>query len=48
MTVLASLKIDTVKEQLSIASVTSGSAAAVMKGVTIHRPQVFGGSGEVQ
>jgi len=38
MTVLASLKVDTVKEKLSIASVTSGSAAAVSKGMTIHRP----------
>jgi curli biogenesis system outer membrane secretion channel CsgG len=38
MTVLANLKVDTVKEKLSIASVTSGSAAAVSKGMTIHRP----------
>ena len=38
MTVLASLKVDQVKEKLSIASVTSGSAASVMKGMTIHRP----------
>ena len=38
MTVLANLKVDTVKEKLSIASVTSGSASSVMKGMTIHRP----------
>ncbi len=38
MTVLANLKVDTVKEKLSIASVTSGKASAVMKGMTIHRP----------
>lgn len=38
MTVLASLKVDQVKEKLSIASVTSGSAAAVSKGMTIHQP----------
>jgi curli biogenesis system outer membrane secretion channel CsgG len=38
MTVLANLKVDTVKEKLSIASVTSGNASAVMKGMTIHRP----------
>lgn len=38
MTVLANLKVDTVKEKLSIASVTSGSVSAVSKGMTIHRP----------
>jgi len=38
MTVLANLKVDTVKEKLSIASVTSGNASAVMKGMTIHQP----------
>jgi len=38
MTVLASLSVDQVKEKLSIASVTSGKAEAIMKGMTIHRP----------
>jgi hypothetical protein len=38
MTLLANLKVDTVKEKLSIASVTSGNASAVMKGMTIHQP----------
>jgi len=38
MTAVASLSIDQVKEKLSIASVTSGSASAVAKGMTIHRP----------
>jgi len=38
MTELARLSVDQVKEKLSIASVTSGNAAAVMKGMTIHRP----------
>ena len=35
---VARLSVDQVKEKLSIASVTSGSAAAVAKGMTIHRP----------
>ena len=38
MTELARLSVDQVKEKLSIASVTSGSAAAVEKGMTIQRP----------
>ena len=38
MTELARLSVDQVKEKLSIASVTSGNAASVMKGMTIHRP----------
>jgi len=38
MTAVASLSVDQVKEKLSIASVTSGSASAVAKGMTIHRP----------
>jgi curli biogenesis system outer membrane secretion channel CsgG len=38
MTEIARLSVDTVKEKLSIASITSGSASAVAKGMTIHRP----------
>jgi len=38
MTELARISVDQVKEKLSIASVTSGNAASVMKGMTIHRP----------
>lgn len=38
MTEVARLSVDQVKEKLSIASVTSGSASAVAKGMTIHRP----------
>ncbi len=37
MTEIARLKVNKVKEKLSIASVTSGSAAAVETGMTIHR-----------
>jgi len=36
MTEIASLQVDQVKEKLSICSVTSGDAAAVGKGMTIH------------
>jgi curli biogenesis system outer membrane secretion channel CsgG len=38
MTEYARLSVDEVKEKLSIATVTSGDAAAVMKGMAIHRP----------
>jgi len=38
MTELARLTVDQVKEKLSIASVTSGNAASITKGMTIHRP----------
>jgi len=38
MTTIASLSVDQVKEKLSIASVTSGNASAIAKGMTIHRP----------
>lgn len=38
MTAIASLSVGQVKEKLSIASVTSGSATNVAKGMTIHRP----------
>lgn len=34
---VARLKVSQVKEKLSIAEVTSGDAAAVLKGMTIHR-----------
>ena len=37
MTEVARLSVDQVKEKLSIASVTSGSASAVAKGMSIHR-----------
>jgi len=37
MTEVARLSVNQVKEKLSIASVTSGSASAVAKGMTIHR-----------
>jgi curli biogenesis system outer membrane secretion channel CsgG len=37
MTEVARLSVDQVKEKLSIARVTSGSASAVAKGMTIHR-----------
>lgn len=38
MTEVARLSVNQVKEKLSIASVTSGSASAITKGMTIHRP----------
>lgn len=38
MTELARLSVDQVKEKVSIASVTSGSASGIEKGMTIHRP----------
>ncbi len=38
MTEVARLSVNKVKEKLSIASVTSGSASAVAKGMTIHLP----------
>ena len=38
MTILATLTVDTVKEKLSICSVSGGDAAAVEKGMTIHLP----------
>ena len=38
MTEVARLTVNQVKEKLSIASVTTGSASAVTKGMTIHRP----------
>ncbi len=38
MTEYAHLSVDEVKEKLSIATVTSGDAASVMKGMTIHKP----------
>ena len=38
MTEVASLTVSQVKEKLSICDVTSGSAAAVAKGMTIHKP----------
>ena len=38
MTEVARLSVNQVKEKLSIASVTSGSASAIAKGMTIHRP----------
>ncbi len=38
MTEVARLRVDQVKEKLSIAAVTSGSASAVTKGMTIHQP----------
>lgn len=38
MTEVARLSVDKVKEKLSIASVTSGNASAIGKGMTIHRP----------
>jgi curli biogenesis system outer membrane secretion channel CsgG len=37
MTEIAALSVNQVKEKLSIASVTSGSASALKKGMTIHR-----------
>lgn len=37
MTELARLSVDQVKEKLSITSVTSGKAASVMKGMSIHK-----------
>ncbi len=38
MNEIARLSVSQVKEKLSIASVTSGKASAVVKGMTIHRP----------
>lgn len=38
MTEVARLTVDQVKEKLSITSITSGSASAVSKGMTIHKP----------
>jgi len=38
LTETARLSVDTVKEKLSIAHVTSGKASQVAKGMTIHRP----------
>ena len=38
MTEVATLEVATVKEKLSIARVTSGNAADISKGMTIHRP----------
>lgn len=38
MTEVARLSVDQVKDKLSIASVTSGNASAIGKGMTIHRP----------
>jgi hypothetical protein len=38
MTEVARLTVSQVKEKLSICDVTSGDAAAVGKGMTIHRP----------
>ncbi len=38
MTEIARLSVDQVKEKLSIASVTSGNASSIAKGMTIHRP----------
>jgi curli biogenesis system outer membrane secretion channel CsgG len=38
MTQVATLKVDQVKEKLSICSVTGGEAAAVAKGMTVHLP----------
>ena len=38
MTEVARLSVNQVKENLSIASITSGSASAIAKGMTIHRP----------
>ena len=37
MTELAQLKVDQVKEKLSICSVVNGNAGAVSKGMTIHK-----------
>jgi len=37
MTEIARLKVSQVKEKLSIANVTSGDTASVIKGMTIHR-----------
>ncbi len=38
MTEIARLSVNQVKEKLSIASVTSGSASSIAKGMTVHRP----------
>jgi curli biogenesis system outer membrane secretion channel CsgG len=38
MTEIARLRVDQVKEKVSIASVTSGDSASVTKGMSIHRP----------
>jgi len=38
MTEVATLQVATVKEKLSIANVTSGSAADISKGMSIHKP----------
>jgi curli biogenesis system outer membrane secretion channel CsgG len=38
MTEIARLRVNQVKEKLSIAGVTSGDSASVAKGMTIHRP----------
>lgn len=38
MTTLATIKVDSVKEKLSICSVVSGDAAAVEKGMAVHLP----------
>ena len=38
MTEVARLSVNEVKDKLSIASVTSGNAAGISKGMTIHRP----------
>ena len=38
MTQVAALRVDEVKEKLSICSVTEGDATAVAKGMTIHLP----------
>ena len=38
MTEVARLSVNQVKEKLSIASITSGSASAVSKGMTVHQP----------
>ena len=38
MTEIATLKVDTVKEKLSICSVTSGDASSVDKGMAVHLP----------
>jgi hypothetical protein len=38
MTEVARLTVSQVKEKLSICDVTSGNAAAVSKGMTIHQP----------
>jgi hypothetical protein len=38
MTVLATLNVDSVKEKLSICSVSAGDATAIEKGMTVHLP----------